>query len=98
MIENENVSHEKTTQVTEQSVEQTETNEANAEFVKETIELVQPLVSSKADESKLEDANHAPELTQDVLNKAISIAKNSGKEWEEITQEERWDYIKQARN
>ncbi len=44
------------------------------------------------------EINLTPELTQDVLDKAISIAKNGGKEWEEITQEERWDYIKQARN
>ncbi len=38
------------------------------------------------------------ELTVDIINKAVSIAKNENKVWDEITQEERWDYIKQARN
>ncbi len=38
------------------------------------------------------------ELTQDVLDKAVSIAEKENKVWDEITQEERWDYIKEARN
>lgn len=38
------------------------------------------------------------ELTVDIINKAVSIAEKENKVWDEITQEERWDYIKQARN
>lgn len=37
------------------------------------------------------------ELTVDIINKAVSIAEKENKVWDEITQEERWDYIKQAR-
>ena len=38
------------------------------------------------------------ELTVDIINKAVSIAEKENKVWDEITQEERWEYIKQARN
>ena len=39
-------------------------------------------------------------LTQDVLNKAISNFKNDNPNgiWEEISQEKRWNYIKDAKN
>ena len=38
------------------------------------------------------------ELTVDIINKAVSITEKENKVWDEITQEERWEYIKQARN
>lgn len=40
------------------------------------------------------------ELTQEILDKAISIhnvSSSSNLPWEEISQEERWNHIKEAR-
>ena len=37
------------------------------------------------------------ELTQRTLDAAIELAANEGKTWDKISQEERWNYIKEAR-
>jgi len=36
------------------------------------------------------------ELTQETLNTAIELAANEGKTWDKISQEERYEFIKQA--
>lgn len=49
--------------------------------------------------TKEESVNLSPELTLDILNSAIAKfeSENPDKKWDDITQEERWDYIKQTR-
>ena len=48
--------------------------------------------------SKTKSSEVFDELTQEVLDIATSKAESEGKVWDEITQEERWEYIKQARS
>lgn len=53
---------------------------------------------SEPEIKKEEVENLSPELTLDILNVAIKKCADDNKVWEDISQEERWDYIKQARN
>jgi len=57
-------------------------------------ETAAPLKSVKKTETKITEVSD--ELTQDTLSKAIAKAESEGKIWDEITQEERWAYIKEA--
>ena len=95
MIENENVSQEETN-TPETTVEQTETANLTDENTENT-ETVEKDRDGDPSSPKTADESNSTELTRDVLDKAISIAKSGGKVWEEITQEERWEYIKQSR-
>lgn len=67
--------------------------EIEKEVPSNEVEQTETEESAKTKSSEVSD-----ELTQDVLEKAISIAKNANKNWDDITQEERWKCIKQARN
>lgn len=69
------------------------------EKTKEKVEVTSPEIPHELKDlqPKKESKKVDGELTQKTLDVAISLADAQGKVWDEITQEERWEYIKQAR-
>lgn len=72
------------------------------EKTKEKVEVASPEIPHELKnlQPKKESKKVGDELTQEILDKAISIhsvSSSSNLPWDEITQEERYEFIKQAK-